>query len=533
MKRALTYAIAALLMLSASCNKEEKMRLEELQGTMSEMEGKVDDIGFPAALEPDIDVDSEYVVSFEKSKYSVDAGSSVTVKYSLPEPSTVNISVVGGLDAAVNATSDTGGDIIVTAPDPASPARIYVTATSQSGKQAAGQIDVMVRDPYTDATRTYVNLLGYYNFKPQWATAENFQKLADAGLKSVTVETEDYDYRSQMDLAHQAGLKTLPIIGWLTGRYERDPENYKGLDEYIAYLSQHPSTMAYHMCDEPSTRDIPSLLFRKEKVESLDPNHPVYINLNPDGSVNALGVDNYHDYIEAFARDCKCKLISFDMYPILPEGGVMSHWHRCLRDVSEVSRQYGVPFWAFAASCWINNENGIQSRGVPSTENLRMQVYTDLAYGAQVVQYFTIQQYGGTTLAPLMSDGTWSVAFDFLKEASLQVQKRGYVFDGCSVSKVRFTAEPSAWGYKLSMSELPAAVGSLSTDKTAMVSFLENRGNEYMAIVNQSYTDKITASVTFNELAFTIERDGSFVEHERGSEEFTIDEGDLMVIKIR
>ena len=533
MKRFFTYALAVLLALSTSCNKEEKVLLDGLRDTLSEIEGQADGMGLPDAVVPESEAETGYALSLNKVKCSVDAGSVVAVHYSLPEPSTVSVDVVGGLSVQVNASSDTEGDIIVTAPDPASPATIYVTAVSKSRKQTTGKVEAMVRDPYTDATRTCVNLLGYYNLKPQWCTAENFQKLADAGLKSVTVETEDYNYRDQMDLAHQAGLKTLPIIGWLTGRYERDPENYKGLDEYVAYLSQHPSTMAYHMCDEPSTRDIPSLLFRKQKVESLDPNHPVYINLNPDGSITALGVDNYHDYIEAFARDCKCKLISFDMYPILPEGQVMTHWHRCLRDVSEVSRQYGVPFWAFAASCWINNEGAVSVRGIPSTENLRLQVYTDLAYGAQVVQYFTIQQYGGTTLAPFMADGTWTIAYEFLKEASQQVQKRGFVFDGCSVHKVRFTAQASVWGNPLCSSDLPSAIGYLNTSSTALVSFLENRGNEYIAIVNQSYTGKITASVTFNEMAYTIERDGTFTEHDPGSEEFTIDEGDLMVIKIR
>ena len=532
MKRFFIFVLAAMLMLISSCDKEEIMQLAELQGTLTDIEGQAEGIDFPNAVVPGADVDYEYSFSFDRDKYCVDAGGNVTVRYSLPEPSTVSLNVVGGLSAAVNATSDTEGEIVVTASDPASPATIYVTAVSQNGKQTAGKVDVMVRDPYTDATRTCVNLLGYYNLKPQWCTTENFRKLADAGLKSVTVETEDYNYREQMDLAHQAGLKTLPIIGWLTGRYSSDPENYKGLDEYIAYLSQHPSTMAYHMCDEPSTQDIPTLLFRKQKVESLDPNHPVYINLNPDGSIYALGVDNYHDYIEAFARDCKCKLISFDMYPILPDGGVMTHWHRCLRDVSEVSRQYGVPFWAFAASCWINNEGG-NIRGVPSIENLRMQVYTDLAYGAQVVQYFTIQQYGGTTLAPFMSDGTWTIAYEFLKAASLQVQKRGFVFDGCSVKNIKFTAPASVWGELLSKSDLPDAIGFLNASSTALVSFIENQDNEYIAIVNQSYTEKITASVTFNEMAFTIERDGSFTEHDPGSEEFTIDEGDLRVIKIR
>ena len=532
MRRFSLYAIALLSAILVSCNKESEARLLQLQGDLAALsQGDMPTLADPvvAGVLPD----GAYDITFDKDGYGVDAGGSVTVRYSLPEPSAVTVRVDGGLEATLNAVSDTEGEIVISASDPASPADILVSASSQSGKQAVKYVPVLVRDPYTDATRTFANMLGYYNFKPEWCTAENFQKLADAGIKSVTVETEDYNYREQMDLAHQAGLKTLPIIGWLTGRYSSDPENYKGLDEYLAYLSQHPSTMAYHICDEPSTRDIPTLLMRKEKIESVDPVHPVYINLNPDGSVYALGVDNYRDYIEAYARDCKCKLISFDMYPILPEGKVMTHWHRCLRVVSEVSRKYGVPFWAFAASCWINNEGAAAMRGKPSTENLRMQVYTDLAYGAQVVQYFTIMQYGGTKFAPLMSDGTWTEAYDYLKEATLQVQKRGYVFDGCSVRNIKFTAPSSIWGELLVPGDLPRQIGSLVTSDTALVSFIQNRGNEYVAIVNQSYTDKITASVGFNGMVYTIERDGSFMEHGPGSEEFTIDEGDLMVIKVR
>ena len=533
MRRLVTYSVVILLAFLVSCNKEDKQRLEELGDTLAELEGKVEEIGLPEAEEPCIDTDDEFFISFDREKYGVDAGSSVTVKYTVPEPSKVSVTVNGDLTAMVNTISETEGEIVVSAPDPAVPAEIVITAEAESGMKSARNVPVMIRDPYTDATRTFANLLGYYNFKPQWATLENFQKLAEAGLKSVTVETGDYDYKTQMDLAHQAGLKTLPIIGWVASNYERDPANYKGLDQMIDYLRHHPATMAYHICDEPSTLEIPSLRVRKEKIESLDPDRPVYINLNPDGSVGSLGVNNYHDYIEAFARDCKCKFISFDMYPILPEGAVMTHWHRCLRDVSEVTREYGIPFWAFAASCWIDREAPTQFRGRPSTENLRLQVYTDLAYGAQVVQYFTIQQYGGTSLSPILADGTWSVAYDYLKEASLQVQKRGYVFDGCNVHNVKFVGVASVWGELYSPADLPAEVESLTSSGMALVSFLGNRGNEYIAIVNQSYTEKISVGVTLNEMVYSIERDGSFVERHPGINEFTVDEGDLLLFKIK
>ena len=532
MRKSVICVLALLAALAASCNKGDGERLAQLQDELSALEqAELPDV--PSA--PDVEVlpDGEFAISFDKQGYGIDAGESVTIRYSLPDAATVEVSARDGWSAAVSATSPDEGTIVVTAPDPASPTEIVVTAIGEGGRQIASILPLMVRDPYSASTRTYVNALGYYNLKPQWATADNFRKLAEAGLKSVTVECEDYDFKQQIALAHQAGLKSLCIIGWAGGRYASNPEGYRGLDDIVNYLKEQPGVFAYHICDEPSIVDIPRLKFIKEKVESLDPEHPVYINLNPDGSVNALGTASYREYIESYARDCGCKFISFDMYPILQGGLVMPGWHKCLRIVADVTREYGIPFWAFAASCWIDSEGGIVVRGRPSVENLRLQVYTDLAYGAQVVQYFTIQQYSGTTLAPMMYNGEWSEAYDYLKEANLQVQNRGFVFDGCSVGKIRFCQTPATWGENLSAADLPESIGSLETSGTALVSFIENRGNSYIAIVNQSYTQKITAMVSFDGMAYTIERDGSFAEHLPGSEQFTIDEGDLMVIKVK
>ncbi|MBQ7253191.1 MAG: hypothetical protein IJS30_00760 [Bacteroidales bacterium] len=524
---------AALALLSVSCDKESQRQVEQLQNSLTQLEKEADGIGLPAAVTPGTETGTDYSFIFNSPKYGVDAGGNVVVEYSLPEPSTVDVSTNGGWSVRVNALSDTQGEIIIVAPDPASPCEIVATARTESGKSVAAVVPVMVRDPYSDATRTSANLLGYYNFKPQWATQDNFFKLADAGLTSVTVECGDYDFREQINRAWKAGMKSLAIIGFAGSGWASDPDHYTYLDNLVGYLKQQPGLLGYHICDEPNVDEIPRLRRIREKIESLDPDHPVYINLNPEGSKSSLGTDTYREYIEAFARDCGVKFISFDMYPILPDGTYMKRWHYCLRTVADVCHRYGIPFWAFAASCWIDKESGVIVRGRPSMENLRLQAYTDMAYGAQLVQFFTIQQYGGTSLSPILATGEWTEAYDYLKEACLQIQKRGYVFNGCNVEKIRFCREPAAESLNLAQKDLPEQIASLETNGAAMVSFLENRGNRYIAIVNQSYTSKISAQVTFNEMVYTIEQDGSFVERQSGSSEFTIDEGDLMVIKVK
>ena len=529
MRRVLLYVLLAVLVIPVACNEEQKLELEQLQASLEELQN-ADGSAVPQAVVPALS-DGPFAIVFDQQRYGVDAGSSVTVGYTLSEACAVTVSTREGWTATVNATGATTGTITLTAPDPAAPATFTVTATAENGKIAAAIIPLIVRDPYTDATRTQANLLGYYSLKPQHASEANFQKLADAGLNMVTVECEDYDFKDQVARAWKVGMKSLAIIGFAGDRWAGDPDNYKYLDELVGYLKEQPGTLAYHVFDEPSTDRIPRLKRIREKIESLDPEHPVYINLNPDGSSASLGTTTYRDYIEAFARDCGVKFLSFDMYPILTDGTYMQGWHMCLRAVSDMARKYGIPFWAFAASCHIDNEGGTIVRGRPSVENLRLQAYTDMVYGAQVVQFFTIQQYGGTTFAPIMLDGTWTEAYDYLKTACHQIQKRGYVFNGCSVEDIRFTDSPAIWGDALSQANLPQQIESIAASGTALVSFIENRGNRYIAMVNQSYTQKISVEVTFNDMVYTIEPDGSFTEHRPGSEEFVIDEGDLMVIK--
>ena len=75
-------------------------------------------------------------------------------------------------------------------------------------------------------------------------------------------------------------------------------------------------------------------------------------------------------------------MVSFDNYPVTNEG-VRQLWYENLMIIAEESEKAGLPFWAFAMSVphW--------NYPVPTLASLRMQMYTNLAYGAQGLQYFT------------------------------------------------------------------------------------------------------------------------------------------------
>lgn len=54
-----------------------------------------------------------------------------------------------------------------------------------------------------------------------------------------------------------------------------------------------------------------------------------------------------------------------------------------------------------------------------------------------------------------------------------------------------------------------------------------------MVICNKSWQEKLPVDVTFTRNVYTIDRDGVFAVQQPGKSTFTIDEGDMLVIKWR
>ena len=169
-------SILALAML-ASCSKDDQLRLEQLEKDYAALQDKAA-AAVPASADPAADEQSEFSFSFDRLRYGIDAGGSISISYALPEASTVEVAAKDGWSASVKADSATEGTITLTAPDPASPCDIVATATAQDGRITAVTLPVMVRDPYSDATRTRAQIMGYYSLKPFCATPQNFQHLA-------------------------------------------------------------------------------------------------------------------------------------------------------------------------------------------------------------------------------------------------------------------------------------------------------------------------------------------------------------------
>ncbi|MBQ7458173.1 MAG: hypothetical protein IJS70_03270, partial [Bacteroidales bacterium] len=404
-------------------------------------------------------------------------------------------------------------------------------------------LPLMVRDPYTDATRTDVAAMGYYCLNRSLATDYHFQKMAECGMNMLTIEQVD-NWQEQLDLAHKYGMKGVLFVNGVAGDYYRHPDTNTSLAEVINEAKNHPALAGYQIYDEPHLNAINQMRIEKNKIEELDPNpaHPVYVNLHPaSASVDALGVESYHEYVETLITELNLKFITFDQYPVYTYG-LDPSWPRSLDAVYSLSKKYGFKFWAFTLCCRENN------RIDPNVENIRLQCNLNLAYGAQVNQFFVYRSTSGTDMAPLQTwewkDGIvggtkvevvkYTPMYDYCKTYCHEMHNRGFVFADCNVKQLRNVRFFDSFVLAFSPRELPAQFADMNIDGEAMVSFIENKGNEYIVVVNGSWQNHCGIRARFNDLVYSIDHDGVFTGHQGGTEAyFDLEGGDMMVFKYR
>ena len=311
-----------------------------------------------------------------------------------------------------------------------------------------------------------------------------------------------------MDAAGRAGLEI--IINF--------PQLKDSTEAAVSLIKDHPALVAYHLKDEPVVDDYSWLSELCEKIASLDPAHPCYINLLPNWS---WGVEEYAGNIEGFASEFDLPFYSFDNYPVIEVDGatqIRPEWYRNLEEFSAMARRHGKPFWAFAlAKSHSIVDPEVAFYPEPTLGHLRLQVFSNLLYGAQAIQYFNF--------TGIVDPATCEKkpAFDLIKQVNSEIQAYSSVFAGCSVLDVWHIGESIPDGTK-SLDEMPhKRVKSISvtgrgdcrrdraegvegvneglsegSDGGAVVALIENAGKTYLAVQNRSCTETATLDITFN-----------------------------------
>jgi hypothetical protein len=344
-----------------------------------------------------------------------------------------------------------------------------------------------------------------------------FREMAECGL-TAGVMSWGYDEaarRAALTHAAEAGIKLFVF----------DQETTLNPEAVAAKYRDYPALAGYFVSDEPTWGpqgwssgtwqgkvNLGDIVARLKKA---DPARQPYINLFPSYACpQALGTPTYQEHVDRFLAEVPgLEVLSFDHYPIR-DFRVSGDWYENLEIISKAARKKGIPFGAFALTSthW----------GFPpaTPEHLKLQMHVNLAYGAQVLQYFPYWEPNRDHWhCPINGDGVPSKLYGYLKALNAGLQSLAPIFKGAQVVDVGHIGlgpqwregglhNPAPWTNSVAL-PLPSGTHHYAPvapvvelvargQAGAVVATLQKGKRRHLVVVNKDYAHMLTLAVALD-----------------------------------
>ena len=266
-------------------------------------------------------------------------------------------------------------------------------------------------------------IMTWYGIRPEHLDLQHFQDLADAGFTiNFSHFGDEATNLKALDIAQRAGVKLLISDSRIQPNKPVDTEAMRKIDEVVAAYKDHPALFGYHVRDEPNSSVFGYMAAIKERILSQDSGHLVYGNLFPDyANDEQLGTNTYVEHVDKWMKIFRPQILSYDHYPFTNHGFRDSYYQN-MGIIRNAALNAAVPFWAFTMSCEID-----PAYPRPNEAWTRLQLFSDLAYGAKGLQYFTygLPNSGGEvfTIAILDKNGEKTYIYDIAKKVNADIHR--------------------------------------------------------------------------------------------------------------
>jgi hypothetical protein len=209
----------------------------------------------------------------------------------------------------------------------------------------------------------------------------------------------------------------------------------------------------------------------------------------------------------------------------------------------------GRPFWAFAltTSYLAYSNDAVQPsledfyqlyktykpektyvHGIPTLADLRLQVNSNLAYGAQGIEYWSFRGFG----SPLDAQGKRTIVFEHLQKLNREIQNLSDIFLGSKLVSVAHTGLQIPNGTKR-LGKLPASITLLETQgEGAIVSWLENGKNSFLLIVNRDFKQKMKLIISTTDDVKRVMKTGETLSAQEFSPVTEVEPGDMLIYMV-
>jgi len=355
------------------------------------------------------------------------------------------------------------------------------------------------------------------------STGERFKEFREAGF-DVSMENywdvQPQQLRNILDIAHNESVRIMLKSRLLT----EHPE------QVVPYIKGHPALFAYYIEDEPYPATMNETIDIYKKIRKVDTTTRCYINLLPTYGIERdpdEQSNTYDDYLQQASR-MSLPQISFDHYPICDDG-IRRDWYRNLEAVRRESLRTKKPFWAFV----LCTPHIYYPQ--PTLASLRLQIYSNLAYGAQAIQYFTYwtpkpnddyDYHDG----PISHDGKRTKTYNLVKSMNMELRKILPLFDGAKVESVSHLLNIPNGTTKANKLPLNITKIKVKGKKGCILSTFKNGQHHYLAIVNKDHLSPITLTIRTRKGVVMIDKS---LQEWVPSSSYQVSGGDMLLFKLR
>ena len=263
---------------------------------------------------------------------------------------------------------------------------------------------------YGKLTGEQYPVIAWYSIDAEHNTKEQYRRISNAGFNlALTSFLTKEEIKKALHEAKGTGVKL--IVDCQESRNANLP--------FINEIKESPALGMYYLCDEPNKDYFETLAERQNRILNSDRIHAGYINLLPIyANKEQLKAESYSDYLDSFLSKVQVPFLSYDHYPFLRES-FRDDFYTNLETVAKKCNNAGISFWGFARS-YYSKEYYMIDEG-----RLRLQVFANMAYGAQGIQYFTYSVPKGGERAIVDSSYRKTVLYDVVKKINSEVQVVG------------------------------------------------------------------------------------------------------------
>ena len=243
--------------------------------------------------------------------------------------------------------------------------------------------------------------IGAYILQPYARTERHIREIKECGVDFIVCMGDD---RDALDLFAQYGVGAV-VSGVAPGWWGGDGDNAglmaqrNPLERYAEAaegFTDHPAIWGIDIGDEPSALDFPHYGKVAALTEKRFPNQFAYLNLYPnyasvaqntaEQTVNQLGTATYEEHVRRYCEYVGLDYLCYDfyMYSLSADRHSYGGVHRAyenLRVVADACRATGRAMWI------VLQVNSNRPEEWISTDQLRFQAYSAMAFGAQVVTW--------------------------------------------------------------------------------------------------------------------------------------------------